>query len=284
MTQKSRLGLFTAVAVALTLVLAPVLHAKVQAKVDLNTASDKELEALKGVGAATAKKIIENRPYASVDDLSKAGLTAKKIAEIKPFVTVSSAAAAAPAAAPASAPASSAAASAASAARPVDINSADAKALEALPGVGAKTADEIIKGRPYKTVDDLAKVKGIGKAKLDKLRPLVTVGSSAPETHPSAAGAAAAAAGPGVAPERTVAAPRTASSAPHPAAPKLAPGEKVNINTASKEKLDALPGIGPVKAQAILDARPFAKIEDVMRVKGIKQGEFSKIKDLIIVK
>ncbi len=56
--------------------------------VNLNTASEKELEALKGVGPATAKKIIENRPYKSVDELSKAGVSAKTIQDIKPFVTV----------------------------------------------------------------------------------------------------------------------------------------------------------------------------------------------------
>src|SRR5215831_2417219 len=61
----------------------------------------------------------------------------------------------------------------------------------------------------------------------------------------------------------------------------------VNINTASKEELDALPGIGPVKAQAIIDYRnangPFKTPQDVMKVKGIKEGEFGKIKDQISV-
>ncbi len=81
------------------------------AKVDLNSATEKELEALPGVGPATAKKIIAGRPYTTPQDLSKAGVPAKTIEKVTPLVTVGAAAAAtAPTpAAPAPAPAKQAA-------------------------------------------------------------------------------------------------------------------------------------------------------------------------------
>ena len=56
--------------------------------VDLNNASEKDLDSLPGVGPATAKKIIDHRPYRSVDDLAKAGIAAKEIERIRPMVTV----------------------------------------------------------------------------------------------------------------------------------------------------------------------------------------------------
>jgi hypothetical protein len=76
------------------------------AAVNLNTASQADLEALPGVGPATAKKIIAGRPYSSVADLSKAGVPKNTIDKITSMVTVGSAsAAAAPKAAPTPAPA-----------------------------------------------------------------------------------------------------------------------------------------------------------------------------------
>jgi DNA uptake protein ComE-like DNA-binding protein len=56
--------------------------------VDLNNAGKQELEALPGVGAATAGKIIAGRPYNSVDDLSRAGVGAKTLERLRPLVTV----------------------------------------------------------------------------------------------------------------------------------------------------------------------------------------------------
>ena len=62
----------------------------------------------------------------------------------------------------------------------------------------------------------------------------------------------------------------------------------VNINTADEKELMSLPGIGQVRAAAIIEYRQregnFEKIEDIMNVKGIKTGIFSKINNLICVK
>lgn len=61
---------------------------------------------------------------------------------------------------------------------PVNINTANASELDTLPGVGPTTSTAIIDYRnqhgPFRSVDDLNKVRGIGKAKVDQLRPLVT--------------------------------------------------------------------------------------------------------------
>lgn len=62
---------------------------------------------------------------------------------------------------------------------------------------------------------------------------------------------------------------------------------KVNLNTADFDLLQTLTGIGPVKAQAILDFREqngnFQVIEEIMSVPGIKEAGFAKIKDQIVV-
>lgn len=63
--------------------------------------------------------------------------------------------------------------------------------------------------------------------------------------------------------------------------------ELININTASLEELDSLPGIGPTIAQRIIDYRdengPFQTIEDILNVSGIGPSTFDNIKDLITV-
>ena len=64
--------------------------------VNLNTASQADLEALPGVGPATAKKIIAGRPYATVADLAKAGVPKNTIQKITSMVTVGAPAGAAP--------------------------------------------------------------------------------------------------------------------------------------------------------------------------------------------
>lgn len=60
-------------------------------------------------------------------------------------------------------------------------------------------------------------------------------------------------------------------------------GGKININTASQSELETLPGIGPSRAQDIIENRPYSSIEEIKKVPGIGEATFQKIKDLITV-
>jgi competence ComEA-like helix-hairpin-helix protein len=53
---------------------------------------------------------------------------------------------------------------------PVDVNRADAEELASLDGVGAKLAARLIAARPFRTVEEVAQVPGIGRRRLEKLR------------------------------------------------------------------------------------------------------------------
>ena len=63
-------------------------------------------------------------------------------------------------------------------------------------------------------------------------------------------------------------------------------GARIDLNTASATELARLPGIGPAKAQAIVDHRakePFTKADDLRKVKGIGDKLYDSIKDQVTV-
>jgi DNA uptake protein ComE-like DNA-binding protein len=63
-----------------------------------------------------------------------------------------------------------------------------------------------------------------------------------------------------------------------------AKGEKIDINSASKEDLAGLPGIGPALSQKIIDGRPYKTKRDLLTKKVIPASTYDKIKDQVIAK
>lgn len=157
--------------------------------------------------------------------------------------------------------------------RHVDLNTADRAELLQIPNVGPTLADAILTHRRdhgrFAAVDDLNAVHGIGDRTLEKIRPWVTV----PAPDDSAA------------PEPTVE--RLERKPVPPSAPahsgKLRPGDPpIDVNAASEADLQRLPGVGPVTARKIVEARPFREPDDLLRVKGIGSKTMERLRPFVV--
>lgn len=73
--------------------------------------------------------------------------------------------------------------------KPLDLNSATAEELQQLPGIGPSTAKAIVQFReksgPFQRVEDLLVIHGISRARLEKLRPYVTIGKPPAKSPPA---------------------------------------------------------------------------------------------------
>ncbi len=156
----------------------PVAPATVTGKIDINTATQAQLETLPRIGPVTAAAIIATRPFSSIEDITRTPRIGPKTYEnLKGLITVSGVAAPAVAPTVALAVTSTVAPAVAPAvvAGKININTASQAQLESLPRIGPVTAAAIIANRPFKSIDEITKVPRIGAKTYENLKSLITV-------------------------------------------------------------------------------------------------------------
>ncbi len=274
--------------------------------VDLNSATQADLETLPGIGPAKATAIIEWREAnggftdpVQLDDVP--GIGPATLSRLLPLVAVDGRTVAGPAPSP-----STSDAHATSSATPpppsgdlglqiqpapavipadatvpaeaadfispaphsglIDINTASADQLMALPGIGASKAALIAASREqqgsFASCADLQRVNGIGAKTVANLEHMCTTGGGS-SARPSSGGG---------------------SSPPAPAYS----GTVIDINSATVSQLDEFPGIGASKAAAIIADRdqngPFASCADLQRVTGIGSATVAKLEHMCVAR
>lgn len=138
----------------------------------------------------------------------------------------------------------------------ININTADLNELRRLPGIGPVLAQRIIDDRGknglFKNPEEITRVFGIGGRKYELIKDLITIEGEAspPSGHRQ--------------------------------------GGKLNLNTATQQELEELPGIGPVKARSIIQFREshhgFSRVEDLDEVYGIGPATIANLRSLVILR
>ena len=149
----------------------------------------------------------------------------------------------------------------------IDVDRASAQELARLPKIGPRLAKVILADRaahgPFGSLENLDRVAGVGAGLLKVIAP--HVGFSGAAGQPGA--------------------PLTTTASPCPASQPRCPAAPLNLNTASLTDLDALPGLGPARAAAILQYRnqhgAFASVEDLARVPGLGPAAVAKLREYL---
>ncbi|HET9578656.1 MAG TPA: ComEA family DNA-binding protein [Usitatibacter sp.] len=169
----------------------------------------------------------------------------------------------------------------------VNVNTADRKELETLKEIGPVKAQAIVDYRaqhgPFRSLADLDKVPGIGKATLAAIRNEVTIsgpdtGLPAAKKDNRAADRADARAQRGT----TMGEDRTRESKP-----RVAMREErspLDINSASRSELEKLSGVGPARARQIETGRPWRSKNDLVDRRVLPQDVYDQVKDRIVAR